>query len=186
MGRNLAGINFLFMKGVAMFTGQELGSFVLDIFTKHEQFPREPSKAFRKFDGKTPYGVHPTFLAMLFLHEESLPEYFRVWGAKALLAHDLLEDTTVTLPKWCSPVVQTLVKELTFAENEDHRVEIWKRSPQAILLKFYDVVGNLMCVKGMLPEYVEFRRESARKHLEWVEGKYPQLEIVKIAKGLLA
>ncbi len=172
-----------------MFTGIELGKMISSIFYHHECHSRKPEKAFRKFDGRTPYGVHPTLAAMLILHEEYLLEDVRVIGAKALLAHDLIEDTKIArLPDWCyQPLaIASLVYELTFYEDQDPSVEIWKRSDKAKLLKFYDVTVNLMCVSAMKPERVQYCREQAQKHLAWVEERYPHLEIVKIAKGLLA
>jgi len=170
-----------------MLTADEISRMIADVFRLHGKFPRKPEKAFRKFDGKTPYGVHPTFLAMLVAQEESLAESFRVTSIKALLGHDLLEDTTAPLPEWCkdSRLVETLIHELTFTKDQDPLVDIWTRSQWAILLKFYDNVANLMCVGKMPADRVAQRKEHVRKHLEWVEGRYPGLEIIKIARGLL-
>lgn len=170
-----------------MFTGEQLAAMISDVFFLHQAQARTPEKAFRRFDGVTPYGVHPTLAATIFLHEESLPEDFRMCGCKALLAHDLFEDTNITgFPRWCdNQVTRNLVSELTFIEGEDPSVEIWNRSDQAKLLKFYDVVINLMCVGKMAPERIQYRYEQAKIHLAWVHEHYPKLEIVKIAKGLL-
>jgi hypothetical protein len=169
-----------------MLSALSLAGMIFDIFRLHSEFPKKPEKAFRKFDGCTPYGVHPTLAAMIFLHEESLPENFRVRGAKALLCHDLIEDTTASLPDWCSePEVESLVQELTFSEHFNPSTEIWNRSENAILLKFYDVVVNLMCVGKMSPERIAERKKHAIEHYSWVFNHYPNLEIIKIAKGLL-
>lgn len=169
-----------------MFRADELSAMIRDVFFVHSIFPKTPDKAFRKFDGSTPYGVHPVLAAMFFLHEETLPEDFRVIGAKALLAHDILEDTTAILPDWCcDDKVCSLIKELTFSEQQDPSVEIWGRSSEAILLKFYDVTINLMCVGKMDAEKIKRRRQQALIHLAWIRSKHPCLEIVKIAEGLL-
>jgi hypothetical protein len=169
-----------------MFSACELAEMVCDVICIYDEFSKTPYKAFRKFDGRTPYGVHPVFTAMLLLHEENLPEIFRVRGAKVLLAHDIFEDTNADLPEWCSPDVACLVRKLTFSDSQDSSVEIWSRGDEAILLKFYDVVANLMCVGKMNREAIQRRRKQARNHLSWVKERYPQLEIVKIAEGLLA
>lgn len=170
-----------------MFNAHELSAIISDVFRIHSEFAKKPENAFRKFDGKTPYGVHPNLSAMLFLHEESLREDFRVLGAKALFGHDFLEDTTATLPEWCmEPEVRRLIQELTFLDGEDPLRDIWNRSQTAIMLKFYDVVANLMCVSRMSPERIEERKKAAREHLAWVESRWSQLEIIKIARGLLA
>ena len=169
-----------------MFTGTQLAAMIADVFRLHQEFPRKPAKAFRKFDGVTPYGVHPTFLAMLVLQEEAMAEEDRVRRAKALLGHDLKEDTTAPLPEWCQELpVMELIDGLTFAEDTDPFTEMWKRGDEVILTKFYDCVGNLMGTKTMRPERVAQRLENARKHLTYVETRYPELEIVKIAKGLI-
>jgi hypothetical protein len=62
---------------------------------------------------------------------------------------------------------------------------MWNRGYEVILVKFYDNVANLMNTRMISPERIERRRESVLKHLAWVESRHPQLEIVKIAKGLL-
>lgn len=169
-----------------MLNAYHLSAMISDVFHLHSNFAKTPEKASRKFDGKTPYGVHPTLAAMLLLHEETLPEDFRVLGAQVLLGHDLIEDTTASLQGWCKePDVESLIRELTFAENQDSSVEIFNRSAVAILLKFYDAVVNLMCTGKMDPKRREERRARAMEHLIWVETRHPELEIVKIAHGLL-
>lgn len=169
-----------------MLSASELSGMISDVFRLHSEFPKKPEKAFRKFDGRTPYGVHPTLAAMLFAHEESLPEDFRVLGIKALLGHDLIEDTTAPLPEWClDPEVKLLINELTFTEGQDPLVDIWRRRQTTILLKFYDVVVNLMCVGSMNSERIRQRRMHAAKMWVYIENSYPRLEIIKIARGLL-
>ncbi len=123
---------------------------------------------------------------MLILQEESLPEETRVRGAKVLLAHDLLEDTTAELPIWTkNPKIEKLVSGLTFAKGEDKFLEVWKREEEVILLSFFDNVSNLMAAGKMKPGRRAEYLVGVRKHLDYVEKRYPKLEIVKIAKGLL-
>jgi hypothetical protein len=169
-----------------MLSASELSGMISDVFRLHSEFPKSPEKAFRKFDGRTPYGVHPTLAAMLFAHEESLYEDLRVLGIKALLGHDLIEDTTAPLPAWCSdPEVELYIRELTFTEGQNPLVDIWHRRHTAILLKFYDVVANLMCAGAMKPERAKERQMYADRMLAYIKDIYPQLEILKIARGLL-
>ena len=63
----------------------------------HAERPKKLEKAFRKCDGKTPYGVHPVWCAVTLLHETKLklPLELRAAYAEALLYHDLWEDTTL-------------------------------------------------------------------------------------------
>ena len=169
-----------------MFTGSELAAMITDVFQLHQDFPKKPQNAFRKFDGITPYGVHPTFLAMMILQEDTMEENDRIRRAKALLGHDLKEDTTAPMPEWCKDLeVMALIDGLTFTEEQDPAVEMWNRGYEVILVKFYDNVANLMNTRMRSPERIERRRENVLKHLAWVESRHPQLEIVKIAKGLL-
>jgi (p)ppGpp synthase/HD superfamily hydrolase len=169
-----------------MFTGGELAAMITDVFQLHQNFPKKPQNAFRKFDGATPYGVHPTFMAMMILQEDTMEENDRVRRAKALLGHDLLEDTTAPLPEWCKDFeVLALIDGLTFTNDQDPLTEIWNRGDEVILVKFYDNVANLMNTRMMTSERREERRQHVLEHLAWVESRNPQLEIVKIAKGLL-
>src|SRR5262245_14892479 len=84
----------------------------------HMSFSRTPTKAVRRWDGKTPYAIHPVWCAMTLLTETSLPEELRFSGAQALLLHDILEDTTAGLPENVSEAVRALVQEMTFDSFE--------------------------------------------------------------------
>ena len=170
-----------------MLSAQEWAVMTSDIFRIYSLFPREPEKAFRRFDGVTPYGVHPVLLAMFLLNEESLPEEFRVRGAKALLAHDLIEDTTAELPSWVkdSPDASPLVHGLTFSKRENKFVEIFNRGEEVILLGFFDNTFNLTATGRMKTERLAEYREGVRGHLAYIEPRYPRLEIVKMAKAFL-
>ena len=141
-----------------MYTANQFASMIRDVFLFHDALAREPKKAFRKFDGKTHYGVHPTFLA------------------------------TAQLPYWCflSSRMKDLIEKMTFREGEDYMIEIWNRGEIAILLKFYDCVGNLLSISGLDPERAEERKAFARdQYLPWIKARYPNLAIVKIAEGLI-
>ena len=169
-----------------MFNGSDLGRMMAEICILHERFPKEPKNAVRRFDGVTPYGVHPTLSAMLLLHEETLPMETRETGAKALLCHDIWEDTTAELPTWARvPDVELLIKGLTFSKEEDPFTEMWKRGENIILVKLFDNAANLFCTGTMKPERRAERAEKIRKHAEYVEKQYPTLDIIKVIKGLL-
>lgn len=168
-----------------MITAEELAVMISDVLLLHSKFAREPKKAFR-FDGVTPFSVHPVLLAMLILNEEHLPEEIRVRGAKALLAHDLLEDTTAELPEWAKdPEVEKLVRGLTFTKGQDKYVDVWNRGEDVILLSFFDSVANLTCVGNVSSERMAYKKKKVREHLAYIESCYPWLEIVKMAKAFL-
>ena len=82
------------------------------VMNAHTNHARKPSKAFRKWDGKTPYYVHPIWCAITIATETKLDEKTKNEGIQTLLYHDLLEDTTKNLPEWLSPRIKYLVEEL--------------------------------------------------------------------------
>lgn len=169
-----------------MLTSKQLSLMIRDTFRRHSVFPREPKLAFR-FDGITPAGTHPVLLALLTLQEELLPEETRVLGVKVLLAHDLLEDTTggLTIWIWEDPEAEQLVHELTIPPEKDKYVEFWRMSEKAKLFAFYDNVSGLMATSRVKPERLTFKRAQVREEMLYIAEKWGQLEIVKIARGLL-
>ncbi len=171
-----------------MLDASQLARMSWDTLMIHDTFPLEQKNQFRRWDGKTPFGVHPILLAMLFLNEESLPEEFRVRGAKALFAHDIPEDTTAELPTWATddPQVLRLIKELTFNDGVDKFKEMWNRSSDAIILLLFDVTMNMTCRGKIRQERLAEYKAHMPKHIAYVEKYYPNLEILKIAKAFLA
>src|SRR3989344_3869144 len=95
------------------------------VIEAHSQHSREPSNAFRKWDGRTPYYVHPIWCAAMILHETSLSEQLRQEGSLALLYHDVLEDTTAKLPLWLPERAAWLVSQMTFNSSEHEWAELW-------------------------------------------------------------
>jgi hypothetical protein len=129
----------------------DLANLIAYTFRAHSEGAAKPSKAVRKWDGKTPYAVHPVWCAMTILHETTLPEDLRLRGAQVLLLHDVLEDTTFGLPDDTPEDVRRLVKEMTFESFNEETVEIWFKSDEARLFKLYDKVSNLLDGSWMNP-----------------------------------
>lgn len=67
-------------------------------FCAHTLHANRPSDAVRFHDQITPYFIHPTWCSMTLLLEPTLPLETRQSGYAALLWHDILEDTQMTLP----------------------------------------------------------------------------------------
>lgn len=130
----------------------DLANLIAYTFRAHSEGATKQSKAVRKWDGKTPYAVHPIWCAMMILHETTLPEDLRQRGAAALLLHDILEDTTFGLPDDTPEDVRRLVHEMTFKSFNEETVEIWFKSDEARLLKLYDKVSNLLDGNWMSPD----------------------------------
>lgn len=169
-----------------MLSAKKLARILSDVMLIHSEFARTPEKAFRRFDGVTPFGIHPVMGGLLILHEENLREKKRVTMATAFFGHDFKEDTTKRLPAWArKPEVKKLILGMTFKKGEDKFVEVWNRGNSVILLSFYDNVLNLMCAKKMKAERRAEYRKQVRRQLVYLEPRYPRLEIFKIAKGFV-
>ena len=153
-------------------------------FSAHAERPTKASKAVRKWDGVTPYGVHPAWCAMTLLQEPALPEEVRERGYQALLFHDLLEDTTADLPEGIASEIRELVEGMTFASSDEEMVKVWERTSEVRLLKLYDKVSNRLDGVWMTPEKLERYRAYTRRLADDVEANFGSLNIVRIARAL--
>lgn len=153
-------------------------------FRVHSENAAKPSKAVRKWDGKTPYGIHPTWCAMTILAETTLPEELRYDGAEALLFHDILEDTTAALLPDTRAEVVDLVREMTFVSSDREMVEVWGRGPTVLLLKLYDKTSNLLDGVWMSPEKRGLYNAYLLRLCDEVEKEYVELNIIKIARAI--
>lgn len=167
-------------------TAQELVGFVGYSFRAHAEQATKPSKAVRKWDGKTPYGIHPTWCAMTLLTETTLPEELRARGAQALLLHDVLEDTTAGLPQGTPDEVARLVEGMTFASSDEEMELIWSRSGEIKLLKLYDKVSNLLDGSWMSKERAERYARYLLRLCDEVQPLYGNLNIIRIARAITA
>lgn len=156
-------------------------------YEAHNNHPTKPSKAFRKWNGETPYAVHPAWCAMTLLCEETLPKRIRDIGAQALLLHDILEDTTAKLPEGLEPEVVKLVEEMTFlGGSAQEMVEVWGRSDECKLLKLFDKVSNLQDAGWMSEEKRAKYNAYTSKLCDEVEAKFGTLNIVRMARAFVA
>lgn len=153
-------------------------------FDAHSKKPTKPSKAFRKWDEKTPYGIHPAWCAITLLHETALSEETRNIGCLALLCHDVLEDTTANLPENFPEKARQLVQEMTFESSDVEMIEIWSRSKEAKLLKLYDKVSNLLDGAWMSEEKRTKYGAYLLRLTEEVEKEYGNLNIIRIARAI--
>ncbi|MFH2231777.1 MAG: hypothetical protein ABII13_01205 [Patescibacteria group bacterium] len=119
--------------------------------------------------------------------EPELPYEFRKICAQALLFHDIKEDTVDPLPSWVPEIVVDLVDKLTFLGGTAEEVEeVWKRPEEVRLMKLYDKVSSLLDV-GALPEAEKAVFVAHTKRLlKDVEENYGELNITRIARGLLS
>ncbi len=181
-----------FDKGQDLFDHEALLGDINYVMRVHEACPRTPRKAYRQWDGRTPYSIHPIWCAATLLSETKLSEDIRERGAVALLYHDVPEDTTAPLPKDLSHEVRALIKEMTFFGGfAEEAEEVWKRSPLCRLLKLYDKVHNLLDGRDTwMPEKEdkEYRRKYEGHTLRLcadVEKNFGRLNITLLARTIL-
>lgn len=151
----------------------------------HDTHARAPRKRFRKWDGATPFAIHPVWCAMTILTETALPPKLRTRGAIALLQHDLLEDTTAPLHPSTTAEEQRLVEEMTFVNFEEEVERVWERSPECRLCKCYDKVSNLLDMNWQTnkrEQYVAYTRRLIAEARE----RYGDLHITRITAAICA
>lgn len=168
-----------------MFTAHTLVGLITFALVTHEEMAKKPSKAVRKWDGATPYGVHPTWCAMTILQEPSLPEEVRVRGAATLLYHDITEDTLGRLPSETPKDVVHGVHNMSFAGGSAEEMElVWGKPPEIRLFKLYDKVSNLLDSFWMSEEKLSRYHRYTQWLAEDVALHYGELNIVRMARAL--
>lgn len=140
---------------------------------------------------KVPYFTHPLWTSLMILLEPSLAEKIRWPGAIALLFHDVLEDTTASLPVNLDPGIVELIQKMTvvkepkfhFSSFEKERLTLSKEPVLVQLLKLYDKVATLY--DGALPKkrYLAWV-DLTEKLIRNVEKEYGALNIVLLARQL--
>lgn len=147
----------------------------------HINNPKIEDDKVRFWDRKTPYIIHPTWCAMTILTETSLDASLRLNGYKALLWHDVLEDTHLKLPDDAPQEIVRYIEQMTFNRFSDEVEEIWNRDKEIRLFKLYDKVSNLLDGTWMKDDkwnrYVEFTQKLA----DDVKANYGELNIFKIS-----
>ncbi|OGL59218.1 hypothetical protein A3H10_01265 [Candidatus Uhrbacteria bacterium RIFCSPLOWO2_12_FULL_46_10] len=164
---------------------KKLSELILFVITAHEEYPKQPDNSFRFWDKRTPYSIHPIWCAMTLLTETTLSEELRWRGAQALLLHDVVEDTTATLPSNISDEVVKLIQELTFETPTEGLEKIFQKSEEAQLLKLYDMVSNLLDWDQKLNMKIELYKGVAKKLAHLVEKQHGNLNIVSMAYALI-
>lgn len=152
------------------------------VIEAHIRYPKTPDDKIRFWDKHTPYIVHPTWCAMTILTETALSQEDRINGYKALLWHDVLEDTMLELPEHTPDAVAYLVRDMTFSSFKDEISEIWSRRKEVRLLKLYDKVSNLLDGTWMNDEKWNSYVDYTIRLTDDTQLNYGNLNIVKIAR----
>lgn len=148
-----------------------------------------PDKRFRKFDHRTPIIVHPLDVMAQIMQEPRLSLGDRAAGGLALLAHDVIEDTSKKeLPDLFSPRVKTLVAGMTFFGGTEEEMEkVWDAEPFILLCKLYDKCGSWKTMTGMKQKKIDAHAYHLGRLREAVVENYgDQLHVVKFARAALA
>jgi hypothetical protein len=154
----------------------------------HQENALPTAKTLRVFPSgeKNPYFTHSLWCSMMILLDTHLPEKIRIPGAEALLLHDLIEDTSLTLPKDTSDEVVDLVDEMTYSDWQAERDIVPTRPLIIQLLKLYDKVATLYdeCApKGdKLKEWLSLTKTLTQN----VRSEYGELNIVLLAEIMVA
>lgn len=143
--------------------------------------------------GMVPYMIHPLWCAMLLITDTQIPLEQRELGFKALILHDVLEDTSLKLPKWVELEVKGIVKELTFESLEQALKEYDSKSPYIKLLMLYDELSSMY--ENHVGVNNDSEKKKQRKRKLWkeytirgikeVEKEYGNIRIVQIGKAIV-
>lgn len=127
--------------------------FVIKAHSK--EFAKKKSRIARFHDGVMPYAIHPIQAALTFAQDEVWSLEFRVRGMLVLLGHDVLEDTTLTIPEYISKDVTDFIEELTYADDNPDivRKSLDEKSSFSILCKLYDCLSNVMDATKLINEF---------------------------------
>ncbi|MFH1766680.1 MAG: hypothetical protein ABH826_01145 [Patescibacteria group bacterium] len=131
--------------------------------------------------GRVPYTVHPMWCATMLICDTKIPRKQRELGFKALILHDVLEDTDMTLPKWVEPRVQKIVQELTFESPADALKQIFGKSHFIKLLLLIDMLAS-MYEDHVSPHHRGLWKKAVHHLIKEVEEKYGNTRIVQVAK----
>ena len=161
---------------------QEHIAYIIDAHTNH---PIRPDKAFRRWDGKTPYFIHPIWCSNTIATETTLDAKTRKEGVISLLYHDVIEDTRKPLPVSLPERIKELVHHMTFESNAQEMREVWTKPKEVKLYKLYDKLSNLLDGSWMDPEKRRTYEEYTQKLLQEAEKTYGGLNITRIARAVL-
>jgi hypothetical protein len=140
--------------------------------------------------GKVPFIMHPLWCASMLIADTEVPYEQRELGLKALILHDILEDTSLELPDWVESEVRDIVKELTFEDFQQAIEQYPNKSPFIKLLLLYDKLSSMyekhVGITGKTEEIRATKRrlwkDLVLKGIDEVEKEYGNIRIVQVGK----
>jgi hypothetical protein len=150
------------------------------------------NQAYRQ-DGKVPYIMHPLWCASMLIADTQVPYEQRELGFKALILHDVLEDTSLELPDWVEPEVKDVVRELTFEDFQQAIEQYPSKSTFIKLLLLYDKLSSMYENHVGINDDTEEKKQIKRKlwkeftikGIREVEKEYGNIRIVQIGKAIV-
>lgn len=153
----------------------------------HQEKVLPAAKAFRTFPSgeNTPYFTHSLWCAIMIWLDSGLPENIRYPGAQVLLFHDILEDTSATLPNDISDEVKRLIGEMTYRGGfNEEKTAVLTKPPLIQLLKLYDKTATLYD-GDMKSDRIQEWTGFMEKLIKTVKHEYGTLNIVLLARELI-
>lgn len=135
--------------------------------------------------GLYPYMVHCMWAASTLAMDPEISEGERVLGFQILLLHDVLEDTTKTLPDWIDEDVKKGVYALTHDNWEDEQAAAEHYTPFLKLLKLCDKMQTLYERSIQDPQKQKEWKAFTESLLQDVVKRYGNTRITVIARALL-
>lgn len=150
-----------------------------------------PDQTYRQ-DGKVPYMMHPIWCASMLIADTQIPWKQREIGFKALILHDVLEDTSLALPDWVEPEVKEAVQAMTFEDHKQALKEYKNKTPFIKLLMLYDELSSMYENHvGVYDNAVmkkmkrKLWKEFTIKGIAEVEKEYGNIRIVQVGKAIV-
>lgn len=165
---------------------KQIDKHILRVMKAHSKYIKTKKDGLRFWDMKTPYLIHPVWCAMTILTETKLDDGLRWRGSLTLLYHDVLEDTKYKLPNDLEKRVVANIKEMTFMGGfKEESLTLFQKKKEIILYKLYDKISTLLDAVWMKSEKLREYKHFTNKILKIVENEYGDLNITKIARGIL-
>ncbi len=165
-----------------------------EVFKKYLDFAQSAYQDYNVTDqayrqgGRVPYSTHPLGSALLLLADTDIPYEKRELGFKILVLHDVLEDTSLSLPEWVEAAVKQGVEEMTYtgAESLEEKIQ-WANAKDTFikLLMLYDGFWSLYEKHiGESVERKELWRRSIASLADEVEQNWGTVRIVQISRAV--
>jgi hypothetical protein len=175
------------MGGTEAIDFSEVVKYLQFAWEAHWYHTKPGHERFRRHDGATPFFVHSQWASATIMHEPLLPLELRWLGWRALVLHDVREDTDLPIPEWVPQEVVSLVEEMTFATTQEGMERIWERSPEAQLFTCYDkasVLQDATWMEQRPPEYRRAYEDYALQLATLARERYGDLNVYRIIRAV--